>query len=81
MGKEIINQEEYYKSLVNDISIVYSEAQNNVVKMVNKTILHTYWQIGQHIVEFEQGGKAKAKYGKGIYFCFMVKVLVKVTFI
>jgi hypothetical protein len=26
-------------------------------------LVQTYWQIGRHIVEFEQGGKEKAEYG------------------
>ncbi|NCP52392.1 MAG: DUF1016 domain-containing protein [Flavobacteriales bacterium] len=27
-------------------------------------MLHVYWQIGREIIEFEQGGKLKAEYGK-----------------
>jgi len=26
-------------------------------------MVQTYWQIGHHIVEYEQGGSAKAEYG------------------
>jgi hypothetical protein len=26
----------------------------------------TYWEIGRRIVEFEQGGKKRAKYGEGL---------------
>lgn len=26
----------------------------------------TYWNIGQHIVEFEQGGSSKSKYGSAL---------------
>lgn len=29
-------------------------------------MLETYWQIGQHIVEFEQGGNIRAEYGKAL---------------
>jgi predicted nuclease of restriction endonuclease-like (RecB) superfamily len=28
--------------------------------------METYWQVGQQIVEFEQGGQAKAEYGTGL---------------
>jgi predicted nuclease of restriction endonuclease-like (RecB) superfamily len=28
--------------------------------------VQTYWQIGRHIVQFEQGGTARASYGKGL---------------
>jgi hypothetical protein len=27
----------------------------------------TYWEIGRRIVEFEQGGKARAEYGEGLW--------------
>ena len=33
---------------------------------LNAQITETYWQIGHHIVEFEQGGKVRADYGKGL---------------
>lgn len=29
-------------------------------------MLETYWEIGKHIVEFEQGGRMKAQYGEGL---------------
>ncbi len=40
--------------------------QVRAVQAVNTHLLQTYWQIGQHIVEFEQGGKSKAEYGAGL---------------
>jgi len=33
---------------------------------VNTNMVKTYWEIGQYIVEFEQGGKSKAQYGKAL---------------
>ena len=30
---------------------------------INQTIKRTYWNVGRHIVEFEQQGNARAKYG------------------
>ena len=33
---------------------------------INETIKSTYWKIGQHIVEFEQKGNARAKYGTSL---------------
>ena len=29
-------------------------------------MLNAYWEIGKHIVDFEQGGKQKAEYGKAL---------------
>ncbi len=36
------------------------------VQAVNAQITETYWQVGRHIVEFEQGGKIRADYGKAL---------------
>ena len=30
---------------------------------VNQVMVATYWGVGRHIVEYEQGGKEKAEYG------------------
>lgn len=55
-----------YQSLVAQISTRYEQGRTSAVQAVNTAIVETYWQIGQYIVEFEQGGKAKAEYGKGL---------------
>lgn len=39
-------------------------SRQKVYRMANSVLLETYWQIGKTIVEDEQQGKAKAKYGK-----------------
>lgn len=33
---------------------------------INQTIKSTYWNVGHHIVEFEQQGNARAKYGDNL---------------
>ena len=55
-----------YKRLLGRISEVYSTGQLRAVQAVNAQLTETYWQIGHDIIEFEQGGKAKAEYGKGL---------------
>lgn len=52
-----------YKKLIDAISLIYSNAKNNVVSAVNVEMISTYWEIGKYIVEFEQNGKTKATYG------------------
>lgn len=52
-----------YQTLLNQISTTFLQGQNRAVRAINTTILETYWQIGEHIVEFEQVGKSKATYG------------------
>lgn len=53
-----------YENLVGRISDSYVAGQKRVAKAVNSNLLQTYWEIGQHIVEYEQDGKATAEYGK-----------------
>ena len=56
------NDPEYVK-LVSHISVLWENAKNKAVYAVNAELLDANWQTGQYIVEFEQGGNVKAKYG------------------
>jgi len=53
-----------YTALVRRIAESYVSGQRSVAQAVNAGLLQTYWEIGRHIVEFEQEGKATAEYGK-----------------
>jgi hypothetical protein len=55
-----------YQSLLGRISEVYSTGQTRAAQAVNVHLTETYWQIGHDIVEFEQGGKTRAEYGKSL---------------
>ena len=52
--------------LFNSIKEIILQARQRVYRMVNSSLLDTYWQIGYQIVENEQDGNARADYGKGI---------------
>ena len=52
-----------YVRLVTQISDLWENAKNKAALTINKELLDANWQTGQYIIEFEQGGKAKAKYG------------------
>lgn len=41
-----------------------SEARSRALRAVDVIQVQTCWQMGSHIVEFEQGGAARAAYGK-----------------
>ena len=51
-------------SLYERISVLILMARGRVRSAVNQTMVMTYWQIGQFVVEDEQAGKAQAEYGK-----------------
>jgi predicted nuclease of restriction endonuclease-like (RecB) superfamily len=52
-----------YQELLERISRRYIEGQAQAVRSVNEAIIDTNWEIGKYIVEYEQGGNPKAKYG------------------
>ncbi len=51
-------------ALIKQIRSLVEGARYNVARNINKEILNTYWQVGKHIVEYEQAGNIKATYGK-----------------
>lgn len=55
-----------YLDLLQQISDTYTQGRLRAVQAVNTHITQTYWQVGRQIVEFEQGGKARATYGKAL---------------
>ncbi len=55
-----------YLNLLQQISDTYTQGRILAVQAVNTHITQTYWQVGRQIVEFEQGGKARAEYGKAL---------------
>jgi hypothetical protein len=55
-----------YRDLLEQISRTYTQGRVRAVQVANAHLIETYWQVGQHIVEFEQGGKIRADYGKAL---------------
>ena len=41
-----------------------TEARDRALRAVDVVQVQTYWQVGRHLVEFEQGGSSRAEYGK-----------------
>lgn len=52
------------KNLFQDIKALLHNERSQVVRAINTTMVHTYFEIGKLIVEHEQDGKEKATYGK-----------------
>lgn len=53
-----------YGDLVGGIAAVLEAARRTSARAVNAVMTATYWEIGRRIVEFEQGGRQRAAYGK-----------------
>ncbi|MBQ3760000.1 MAG: hypothetical protein II876_11165, partial [Synergistaceae bacterium] len=52
-----------YKDLLMHVGEALESGRSRAAAAVNAEIVMTYWDIGRQIVEFEQGGSAKAEYG------------------
>ena len=55
---------EGYGSLVDGIGELLEQSRRQAVRSVNSLLTSTYWEVGHRIVEFEQGGDARAEYGE-----------------
>lgn len=55
-----------YDQLLQTIGQALQSGRAQAAQQVNTLLVQTYWHIGQHIVEFEQGGKETAEYGSGL---------------
>lgn len=53
-----------YHHLIDDISNSFIQGQQKTIAAINAGLVMTYWEIGRHIVEFEQHGQNNAEYGK-----------------
>ena len=56
------NQADFFNKVAN----LLKKARRSIVKTINKTMVYTYFEIGRMIVEEEQNGEERAKYGKQI---------------
>jgi predicted nuclease of restriction endonuclease-like (RecB) superfamily len=60
-----IKDDEYVK-LVSHISDLWDDARNKAFQAVNTSLLMANWHTGEYIVEFEQKGETRAKYGEAL---------------
>lgn len=52
-----------YQGVLSDVVELLEWARRTSARAVNAMMTATYWEVGRRIVEFEQGGKLRAKYG------------------
>jgi len=58
--------EKAYQELVEKIADCQKNGRAQALRAINDIIVETSWQNGQYIVEYEQGGEARARYGTGL---------------
>ncbi|MEP6845458.1 MAG: PDDEXK nuclease domain-containing protein [Panacibacter sp.] len=52
-----------YEKLLADIGLTIEQARQNAIRAINTELVKANWEIGRHIVEFEQHGEERAEYG------------------
>lgn len=53
-----------FHQLLGQLQTLIADARQRALRAVDVIQVQTCWQVGRHIVEFEQGGAARAAYGK-----------------
>lgn len=66
---EIINH-----TFVQDVKNIIEQGRNTAYQAVNRAMIETYWHIGRRIVEEEQNGSERAKYGEQLINQLSVKL-------
>lgn len=61
--KKAIDRKRNYRGLVEAIGIILRQARHKAFQDVDRTLTMAYWQIGRHIVVYEQENDMKADYG------------------
>ena len=62
MANDIVN----YQDVITDIKGIITSGREVAYNAANKAMVLTYWHIGKRIVEQEQAGKERAKYGQAL---------------
>ena len=55
-----------YENLLDEIGIAIETARQYAIKAVNTSLVKANWEIGRHIVEYEQHGQERAEYGSDL---------------
>ena len=53
-------------TLIDELRSLIIQSRQQASRSINTIQVQTYWQIGRHIIEFEQGGQTRAAYGKNL---------------
>lgn len=52
-----------YEALLERVGEALEQGRQKIADVIGNTMVQTYWDIGRHIVEYEQSGQARAMYG------------------
>jgi predicted nuclease of restriction endonuclease-like (RecB) superfamily len=61
--RKAVEADERASQLLHNLRDLIQSARQRALRAVDAVQVQTSWEIGRHIVEFEQGGSARAEYG------------------
>jgi len=64
MKKTVTLRNKEYSGILTSVIKVIEQARYASARSVNAIMTATYWEIGRRIMEFEQKGERRAKYGE-----------------
>jgi predicted nuclease of restriction endonuclease-like (RecB) superfamily len=59
-------QKPKYQKLLSDIGKTIASARQHAIRVINTELVKANWEIGRHIVEYEQRGQERAEYGSDL---------------
>jgi len=62
----IVKHKPKYEKLLKAIGNAIERARQDAIRAVNTELVNANWEIGRHIVEFEQQGQERAEYGSAL---------------
>lgn len=66
MSKQMKGQKQY-NELIGSIGQLLNNAREKALQQVNSILVKTYWEIGRHIVVYEQKNNVRAEYGSKLF--------------
>jgi uncharacterized protein DUF1016 len=64
--RKAVGEDERTSQLLHSLRDLIQTARQRALRAVDAVQVQTCWEIGRHIVEFQQGGSARAEYGTGL---------------
>lgn len=65
MNNKLLNNEEKFNPIFEEIGNLVIDSRNRVYSVVNTEMLNLYWNIGKIIMEIQQGDE-RASYGDAV---------------
>jgi hypothetical protein len=61
---QLNQQEDELEPLLSDLRRLVAEARHRALRAVDVIQVQTYWQVGRHLVAFEQNRPSRAEHGE-----------------